>query len=136
MNSIVEFIKKNYKTINITILCICIYFLFIYPLISTILEKFFPSLTKCSYLQLTGKPCPLCGGTRFLRNIKNVFYDTTYVFNFFGLIILIFIIETIFRIINIKRKENRRKVIGFDIIIHCLLFICYLIYVIYYIINN
>jgi len=133
MGKILEFLKKNYKAINITVLCICIYLLFVFPIVSSILEKISPELTKCSYLQLTGKPCPLCGGTRFLRNIKNVFNDITYVFNFFGLIILFLIFETIFRIINIKKKESKKIVIIYDIIIHLILLICYTIYVIYFI---
>ena len=126
-------VKNKYKTINITILCICLYVLFIFPFFSTILEKISPSLTKCTYLQITGKPCPLCGGTRFLQNIKNVFYDFSYVLNFFGLVTLIIILEIIFRIVNIRKNEKRKQVIKWDIIIHSILFVCYIIYILVYI---
>lgn len=136
MNKLLESIRKNYKAVNITILCLCIYLLFIFPIVSTILEKISPVLTRCPYLQLTGKPCPLCGGTRFLKNIKTVFHDITYVFNFFGLVILILIMETIFRIINIKTKQNKKKVIIYDVLVHIILFISYLIYVVNFIKND
>ena len=133
MKKIFEGIKNNYKAINIVILCMCLYLLLLYPFISQVMEKISPTLTKCPYLELTGKPCPLCGGTRFLRNIKNVFYDIHYVFNIFGLIILVLIIETIFRIINLKTKQKKEIVIEFDVIIHLVLFIIYIIYAIFYI---
>ena len=135
MKRIFSGIKKNYKTINIVIISICIYLLIVFPIISTIMESISPALTKCPYLQLTGKPCPLCGGTRFIKNIKNVFYDIHYVFNIFGLIILILILETIFRIGNIIKKENKEGIIKFDFFIHIILFIIYIIYSIYFI-NN
>ena len=133
MKRILQGIEKNYKKINITILCICIYILLFYPLVSKIMEHISPTLTQCSYMQLTGKPCPLCGGTRFLRNIKNVFYDIHYVFNIFGLIILILLMEIIFRIINLKTKQKKESIIKCDIIIHLVLFNIYIAYVIYYI---
>ena len=135
MGKILQGIKKNYKTINIVILCICIYLLIFFPIVSDLLETISPNLTKCPYLQLTGRPCPLCGGTRFLKNIKYAFYDINYIFNFFGLIIFIFNLEIIFRITNIVKREERNSIIKFDIIIHTLLTICYLLYSIYFISN-
>ena len=127
---------KNYKTINIVILCINIYLLFILPLVSGLLERISPALTKCSYLQITGKPCPLCGGTRFLRNIGNAFSDISYLFNIFGFILLLLVIEMIFRIINLKKKKYNDSFIKFDIILHCLLLISYILYSIFYIFIN
>lgn len=128
-----EEIKKNYKKINIAILGICIYFM-CFPLIAILLEKISPSLTKCVYLELTGKPCPLCGGTRFLKNISNVFNDISYVFNFFGLVLLTIILEIIFRTIVIFKKNFSEKLIKIDIYLHIFLFICYTIYEIWFII--
>lgn len=126
-------IKKNYKIINITILCICIYLL-CFPLISILLESVNPSLTKCAYLSLTNKPCPLCGGTRFLKNITNVFYDITYIFNFFGLLIFIVILEIIFRATNIIKNRNSIMLIRLDIILHGFILVFYFIYEILFII--
>ena len=133
MKMISQEMEKNYRVINIVLLCICLYLLVFHPFISKVMEQISPILTKCPYLQLTGKPCPLCGGTRFLRNIKNVFYDIHYVFNIFGLISLALIIEILFRIINLKIKRNKNIIINLDIIIHGILFIIYIIYAIYYI---
>ena len=133
MRKIFETIKSNYKIINIVILCICIYLIIFLPLVSKGLEKISPILTKCVYLQLTGKPCPLCGGTRFLKNIKNVFHDFSYVLNIFGLITLILILEIIFRITNLFIKQYKNNIIKYDIIIHIILFIAYIVYAIYYI---
>jgi len=133
MEKILQVFKKNYKAINITILCLCLYLVIFFPFISLLLERISPVLTKCPYLQMTGKPCPLCGGTRFLQNIKNVFHDIHYIFNIFGLIIFLMIMEIVFRSINIKKKENRDIIIKWDIIIHIILIISYLIYCIWFI---
>lgn len=136
MDRILQIIKKNYKAINITILCICLYLVIFLPFISSLLEKISPVLTRCPYMAITGKPCPLCGGTRFLKNIKNVFSDFHYVINIYGLIILIMIIEIVFRIINIKNREKREKIIKIDIIAHIVLAIGYIIYIIYFFVSN
>ena len=74
---------KTYKIVNIVIVCLVIYIYF-FPQISIVLEKVMPNSTKCVYLTITGKPCPLCGGTRYIKNIKKCFYDITYLYNFFG----------------------------------------------------
>lgn len=129
---ILKDIKSNYKTINITILCICIFILLL-PEVLSILEKISPVLTKCPYLALTGKPCPLCGGTRFIKNIKNSFNNLSYFLNFFGIIIIIIIFEILFRIINILKKEYSNKLIKIDIFFHILIFIAYTIYEIWFI---
>lgn len=125
-------VEKEYKKVNITILGVCIYFL-CFPIISKILEKISPTLTRCPYLSMTGKPCPLCGGTRFLRNIGNVFNDISYIFNFFGILVLVLILEMFFRTINIFKKRYNKKLIIIDIIVHIILFILYTAYEIWFI---
>lgn len=125
-------VQKEYKKINITILGICIYFL-CFPIIAKVLEKISPILTRCPYLSMTGKPCPLCGGTRFLRNIGNVFNDISYVFNFFGILILILMLEIVFRTINILKKKYNKKMIVIDVIVHIVLFILYTGYEVWFI---
>ena len=135
MEKIQQGMKKNYKVINIVILCICIYILVFYPMVSNLLETISPNLTKCPYLSLTGKPCPLCGGTRFMKNIKYVFVDINYIFNFFGLVLLILVLEIIYRTINLIKNEERSNVIKIDIGIHIFLIIGYLIYSIYFLVK-
>lgn len=125
-------IEKEYKKVNITLLGICIYFM-CFPMISRIFEKISPALTRCPYLSMTGKPCPLCGGTRFLRNIGNVFNDISYVFNFFGILVLVLILEIVFRTINVFKKKYNKKMIVVDIIIHMILFALYVSYEIWFI---
>lgn len=131
---ILKDIKSNYKAINITILCICIFILLL-PEVLGILEKISPVLTKCPYLVLTGKPCPLCGGTRFIKNIKSSFNNLSYFFNFFGVIVIILILEIVFRIINILKNEHKDNIIKLDVFVHILIFISYIIYEICFILN-
>lgn len=128
-------IKKNYKIINIVILCICILILLL-PIVLQMLEHISPVFVKCPYLQLTGKPCPLCGGTRFIKNIGNAIDDLSYFLNFFGIIIIIVILEIIFRTINIIKKEYKKSVIRIDIILHIIIFITYTSYEILFIMHK
>lgn len=132
---ILEDVKINYKIINIVLLCISIFILLL-PIVLEILEKFSPVLTRCPYLELTGKPCPLCGGTRFLKNVKNSFNDLSYFFNFFGIIICIVLFQIAFRTINIFKKTYSDKLIKTDIFVHILIFVAYTIYEICFIIYN
>ncbi len=127
----IKWIKKNYKIMNILMLCLCIYAFFL-PIISKILEKILPGLTRCPFLMITGKPCPLCGGTRFIEGLPNVFKDITYIFNFFGIVIIIILIEFIFRIINLCKKEHSDKLMNIDIIIHIILVCTFFLYEIIY----
>ena len=128
-----QLIKKNYKTINIIILSLCIY-IFCLPITSQLIEKVFPRLTQCPFLLITGKPCPLCGGTRYIQNLPNVFKDITYIFNFFGVCIIIFLIEIIFRIINLFKNNFSDKYINIDLLIHIILIIGFILYEIIYIV--
>lgn len=130
---------KNYMYTSITLLSFAIYIVF-FPLISKLLNLISPNLTKCPYLEITGKPCPLCGGTRYIAGLYNVFTDITYLFSFFGAIIVFVFFEIIFRIMVIinlnKTKKVKRGIVIFDIVIHILAFVLFLLYEIIYLINN
>lgn len=129
---------RNYKIVNIVILGLVIYML-IFPQISQVLETIIPNSTKCVYLSFTGKECPLCGGTRYIKNIKNVFKDITYLFNFFGIIVIGSIAEGIFRIFNLCNLNNEKyisKVIVPDIIIHIIGILLFIMYEIIFIMVN
>lgn len=121
---------KNYKIVNIVILGLILYML-LFPQISIILEKIMPNSTKCPYLTITGRECPLCGGTRYIKNIKMAFKDVTYLFNFFGFIVIGAFLDGIFRIVNLCKANNEKyisKVMIPDMAIHifCMvLFLCY-----------
>lgn len=126
---ILENIRKNYNIFNITILGLCIYVIF-FPLISEMLEYLFPGITKCPYLTITGKPCPLCGGTRFFKSLSN---SLTLNNLFFVVILNILIFEIIFRTVNIIKKRYSRAKIEFDIALHIFFFLGYIFYEIWFI---
>src|SRR5574344_2798364 len=102
---LVQKMEKSYIYVNIALLILAIYVIF-FPFISFFIEKINPDLTKCVYLKMTSKECPLCGGTRYLKNIKTVLTDITYLFNFFGIIILTIVFNVFFRIINIIKIKK------------------------------
>ena len=129
-------LKENYMYINIVFLILCIYIIF-YPFFAQVLEKIFPALLQCPYKEMTGMPCPLCGGTRYIANIGTIFHDITYLFNFFGIFMICVFIEIISRIyiiIRIKRKKNIDTILKIDIIWHILLIIAFASYEIIYIV--
>lgn len=100
-----------------------------------------PILTTCVYKKVTGKDCPLCGGTRYIANIKQVFEDPSYILCPFGYMILFVIFEFLFRIfliIKIKRNniKNLKRIIIFDIVIHVIVFILFFIYEMSFLVNN
>ena len=129
MNKILNFIKKNYIYFNIIFLLLVIYII-LFPIIEIPIKQVFPQFNECYYLKITGKPCPLCGGTRYIKNLPNLFTDITYLFHPFGVIMIIVFIEGIYRIYNIitRKKEKSTRWIKIDILIHLLLVVCFAIY--------
>lgn len=133
-----KFIKKNYMSISITFLILAIYVI-LFPFVSKALIFVFPSLAVCPYLAMTGKPCPLCGGTRYIAGLGNVFKDPSYLFHPFGLIILFVIFEIVFRIIcirKIKQKKPLEGIILLDLIIHMVAFASFILYEVLFLINS
>ena len=129
-------LKENYMYINIVFLILCIYIIF-FPFFAQLLENIFPALLQCPYKEITGKPCPLCGGTRYIANIGTAFHDITYLFNFFGIFMICVFIEIISRIyiiIRIKHKKNIDNILKIDIIWHILLIVAFASYEIIYIV--
>ncbi len=135
---IIDFIKKNYIYLSITALGLGIYII-LFPVISDFLNRFSETLTQCAYLKITGKNCPLCGGTRYIRNLSNVFEDVTYLFHPFGIMVLCVIFEIIFRIYclyKIRKKAVTNQLIKFDIMIHSIMVIAFVLYEIIFMIQN
>lgn len=138
MKKLLNIIEKNYICINITLLMLAIYVV-LFPIISLAIEQINPNLVKCTYLTLTGKECPLCGGTRYIKNLGTIFKDITYIFNFFGAVIIAMLFNVIFRIrniIKIKQNANMKTTMKLDFIIHIVLFFMYAIYEITFVIKN
>ena len=129
MNKIVDFIKKNYIYINVTFMLLVIYII-LFPIIETPMKQIIPNFNECIYLKTTGKPCPLCGGTRYIKNLPNAFTDITYLFHPFGVMMIILFIEFIYRIYCIitRKKERTSKVIKIDLIIHLLILLAFILY--------
>lgn len=135
MNKIINFVKKNYIYINLTLLFFIIYII-LFPIIANPIKMIFPQFNECTYLKATGELCPLCGGTRYIQNLPKVFTDITYLFHPFGIIMIFIFIEGIFRIYNIitRKKERKEKYIKADIIIHLLVLTCFSLYEIIFLI--
>ena len=131
---------KNYMYLNITMLLLSIYVIF-FPIFAKLMSHISLILTTCVYKKVTGKDCPLCGGTRYIANIKQVFEDPSYILCPFGYMILFVIFEFLFRIfliIKIKRNniKDLKRIIIFDIVIHVIVFILFFIYEISFLVNN
>jgi len=133
-----NYIKKNYINISIVFLLLAIYVI-LFPIISKVLVSIIPSFGVCPYLAMTGKPCPLCGGTRYIANLPNVIHNPSYLFQPFGFMIMFVIFELFFRIfciIRIKKKKSLEIIIVFDIIIHVIAVILFFFYEISFLLTN
>lgn len=131
INKLIKFIKKNYIFVNITFLLLTLYVI-LFPIIEIPIKEVIPTFNECPYLKITGKPCPLCGGTRYIKNLPQAFTDITYLFHPFGVMIIFIIFEAIFRIYNLitRKKEATDRKIKIDLIIHIIAFICFMSYII------
>lgn len=129
MNKIISMIKKNYIYVNITFFLLTIYII-LFPIIAIPIKSIFPQFNECTYLKMTGKPCPLCGGTRYIQNLPKAFSDITYLFHPFGIIMLVIVGESIFRMYHIitRKKKKSKTYIELDVIIHLSIFICFVSY--------
>ena len=74
------------------------------------------SFSICPYLRITGNYCPLCGGTRYISNIYNVFKNPFYLLHPFGIITICVLFEIIFRVFVLVKKLYTKKIVIFDII--------------------
>lgn len=137
MKKIISIIKKNYIYVNITFLLLTIYII-LFPIIAIPIQAVFPQFNQCTYLRVTGKPCPLCGGTRYIQNLPHAIQDITYLFHPFGVIMLFILCENIFRIYNLitRKKEKSKKYIETDLLIHLIALTCFSLYEIIFIITS
>lgn len=131
--------KKLYLNFNYTILFFAIYII-TYPIVSKIIGIFFPFLSKCIYKEMTGKPCPLCGGTRYITNLKNVFSNPSILLQPFGFIMLFVFFSLAFRtwcILYIKKDgKNVKKIMIIDFIILLTVIILFFTYEMLFVLNQ
>ncbi len=124
-------LKKNYIYTAYTLLGMAIYVIF-FPIFAKALNFLSPNLTECVYKKMTGKPCPFCGGTRYIANIGKALKDPSYLFHPFGFIILFVIFEVFFRIFCIYSLKTDKKYINtmaiVDILIHSIAILLLVIY--------
>ncbi len=131
--------KQVYLNFNYTILFFAIYIIS-YPIVSKIIGMFFPFLNKCIYKELTKKPCPLCGGTRYIANLKNIFSDPSILLHPFGIIMLFVFFNLLFRIWCIyyikKDGKNIKNIIVADFILLLTVIIIFFTYEILFVLNQ
>lgn len=132
-------LKKIYLNFNYTILSFACYIV-AWPLFGKILGMISPYFTKCIYKEITGNPCPLCGGTRYIANLKNVIKDPSILLQPFGLIMIFVFVNLIFRIWCIryikKDGKNIKKIMICDLIILLLVAIIFFTYEILFVLNQ
>lgn len=132
-------IKKIYLNFNYTILFLAIYIV-CFPIVGKLLGLISPYFTKCIYKEITGNPCPLCGGTRYIANLKNAIKDPSILLHPFGFIMIFVFINLIFRIWCIryikKDGKNIKKIMIYDALVLVLVAIIFFTYEILFVINQ
>ena len=131
----VKIIQKNYKALSILFLLLAVYVI-LFPLINKLIQQAIPQFGICPYLAMTGKPCPLCGGTRYIAGLPQAIFNPSYLIHPFGAMIITIFLELIFRIIVLIKKYNNIKLVKIDFIIHIIIFILFLTYIILFFILN
>ncbi len=128
-------LQKTYQYINITIGILGIYIL-LYPFFVEYIQKIIPNFGICPYLAITGQPCPLCGGTRYIKGWWQGGKDISYLMHPFGIILLVVILEILLRIgIFFYYKKSKKISISFikiDMIIHLGIAIAFFLYEVFY----
>ena len=114
---------RYYKIINSVLLFATIY-LFFLPEIMVFISFLPPEITECRYLARTGNPCPFCGVTRDINNIKN---NESVVNNISVYIYVFCLFEFSLRLVlMLKKNLISRKVFVVDAIIHLCIFLLFL----------
>lgn len=114
---------RYYKIINSVLLFATIY-LFFLPEILLFTSFLPPEITECRYLVTTGNPCPFCGVTRDINNIKK---NEAVVNNISVYIYIFCLFEFSLRLVLIfKQKLISRKVFVIDAIFHLFVFLFFL----------
>ncbi|MHC4394880.1 MAG: DUF2752 domain-containing protein [Planctomycetota bacterium] len=125
--------RLTYRIINWVVLGLMLYLVAL-PFLSPLLEKCFPSVWGvCPYLKLSGKPCPLCGGTRAVGALLCGNFHRAVSLNPLSILAVPLILsEAIFRALLLCSHISPRScplLVRTDILTHVLLtgiFICYI----------
>ena len=131
----IKFIQKNYKTLCVVFLLLAV-FVILFPLIAKLIQLVIPQYGICPYLTITGKPCPLCGGTRYIENLPQAISNPSYLLHPFGAMMITILLELIYRIIALIKKWDNYYLVAVDFIIHIIITILFYTYIITFLINN
>lgn len=131
-------LNKNYIYMNIVLLVLSIYVIF-FPFIARILEKISPNLVRCPYQTVMGKPCPLCGGTRYFAGLKQIGQNPSYLLHPFGIMAIVLVLEVIFRssilIWYARKKKLPKRLYVIDSILHIGIILAFIGYEIWFFVS-
>lgn len=125
--------RQTYRIVNWVVLGLMLYLVSL-PFSSPLFEKCFPSVWGvCVYRELTGRLCPLCGGTRAMGAVLRGDFHTAVSLNPLSIFAVFFILsEGIFRALLLylhTAQQPSSLLVRMDILIHVLLggvFVCYI----------
>jgi len=119
---------RSYRVFNLTAAGLAIYFLLL-PVISPVMEDLLPDLWRCRYRESTGRDCPFCGVTSDIATLFTRGVTAPGILNPLSLPLLTMILlEFVFRIGTLVFVRESRIWIGFDIAVHSVFLLLFLIF--------
>lgn len=118
---------KPYRIVNYVILALLFYIL-VFPFISTLLTRLSPELTQCYHKANTGELCPFCGLTRDMNCLLTGDEETDRINTNFQIFLSMYALEWFVRLLItiLSRKFTGRTIpiidIGFHLIMVIVLF--------------
>ncbi|MBP3255135.1 MAG: DUF2752 domain-containing protein [Clostridia bacterium] len=131
----IKLIQKNYKAVSIVFLFLAV-FVILFPLITKLIQNIIPQFGLCPYLVMTGKPCPLCGGTRYIAGLPQAITTPSYLLHPFGAMMITIFLELVFRIVVLIKKYNNINLVKIDFIIHIIIGLLFIGYNVMFFITN
>ncbi|MCK5131904.1 MAG: DUF2752 domain-containing protein [Candidatus Sabulitectum sp.] len=116
-----------YRIFNLVVLGLLLYVL-VFPLISPVMEKLFPSVMRCYYEDFTGDACPFCGLTRDMNCVLSGDRKQDRINTSFQLFLAVYTFEWLIRItmMLMSGRFTGRALPVIDVAIHCILAVCVL----------
>ena len=118
---------RSYRVFNLTAAGLAIYFLLL-PLISPVMEDLLPDLWRCRHRASTGRDCPICGVTGDMTTLFTRGATAAGIRNPLSLpLMTLILLEFVFRIGTLVFIRESRIWIGFDIVVHSVLLLLFLL---------
>jgi len=119
---------RSYRVFNLTAAGLALYFLLL-PVISPVMEDLMPGLWHCRYRASTGRDCPFCGVTGDMATLFTGGVAAEGIRNPLSLPLLTMILlEFAFRIGTLAFVRESRIWIGFDIAVHSVFLLLFLLF--------